>query len=65
MLSDHHQLGQIFYNNINNRKPTYMSKLENTLLNDNFVKEEIKKESKGLLEFSEDEGTTFQSYGTQ
>jgi exonuclease III len=30
-------------NNINNRNPTCTWKLNNTLLNDNFVKEEIKK----------------------
>jgi hypothetical protein len=41
-LSDHHGLRLIF-NNINNRKPTYMWKLNNTLLSDNLVKEEIKK----------------------
>jgi hypothetical protein len=40
-LSDHHRLRLIFNNNINNRKSTYMWKLNNTLLNDNLVKEEI------------------------
>jgi exonuclease III len=43
ILSDHHGLRLIFNNNINNRKPTFMWKLNNTLLNDTFVKEEIKK----------------------
>jgi hypothetical protein len=33
----------IFNNNINNRKTTYTGKLNNTRLNDNLVKEEIKK----------------------
>jgi hypothetical protein len=47
----------IFNNNINNRKPTYTWKLNNTLLNDNFVKEEIKK-LKTFLEFNENEATT-------
>jgi hypothetical protein len=42
-LSDHHRLRLIFNNNINNRKPTYTWKLNNTLFNDNLVKEEIKK----------------------
>jgi exonuclease III len=42
ILSDHHGLRLIFNNNINNRKHTYTRKL-NTLLNDNLVKEEIKK----------------------
>jgi hypothetical protein len=42
-LSDHHGLRLIFNNNINNRKPTYTWKLNNSLLNDNLIKEEIKK----------------------
>jgi hypothetical protein len=43
ILSDHYGLRLIFNNNINNRKQTFMWKLKNTLLNDNSVKEEIKK----------------------
>ena len=43
ILSDHDGLRLIFNNNINNRKPTFKWKLNNTLLNDNLVKEEIKK----------------------
>ena len=35
-----------------------MWNLNNTLLNDNLVKEEIKKEIKDSLEFNENEGTT-------
>jgi hypothetical protein len=46
ILPDHHRLRLIFNNNINNRKHTYMWKLNNSLLNDNLVKEEIKKEIK-------------------
>jgi hypothetical protein len=38
-LSDHHRLRLIFNNNINNRKPLLMWKMNNTLLNDNLVKE--------------------------
>jgi hypothetical protein len=49
----------VFNSNKNNRKPTYTWKLNNTLLNDNLVKEEPKKESKGFLEFNENEGTTY------
>jgi exonuclease III len=48
-LSDHHGLRLIFNNNINNRKPTFTCKLKNTLLNDNFLKEGIKKEIKDFL----------------
>ena len=38
-ISDHHGLRLIFNNNINNRKPTFTWKLNNTLLNDTLVKE--------------------------
>jgi exonuclease III len=46
ILSDHHGLRLIFNNNRNNRKPTLTWKLNNTILHDNLVKEEIKKEIK-------------------
>ena len=59
MLSDHHRLRLVFNNSINNRKPTYTWKLTNTLLSDNLVKEEIKKEIKDVLEFNENESTTY------
>jgi hypothetical protein len=59
ILSDHHGLRLIFNNNINNRKPTYTCKLNNALLNDNLVKEVIKKETKDVLEFNENEATTY------
>jgi hypothetical protein len=49
----------IFNKNINNRKPTFTWKLNNTLLNDNLVKEEIKKEIKDFLEFNENEVTKY------
>ena len=45
-LSDYHELRLILNNNINNRKPTYTWKLNNTLLNDNLVKEEKRKKLK-------------------
>ena len=44
LLSDHHGLRLVFNSIKNNRKPTYTRKLNNALLNDNLVKEEIKKE---------------------
>ena len=58
ILSDHHRLMLIFNNNINNRKSTYMWNVNNNLLNDNLVKEGIKKEIKDFLEFNENEATT-------
>jgi len=59
VLSDHHGLRLVFNSNNNDRKPTYIWKLNNALLNDNLVKEEIKKEIKDFLEFNENEGTTY------
>ena len=58
-LSDHHGIRLIFNYNINNRKPTFTWKLNNTLLNDTLVKEGIKKEIKDFLEFNENEATTY------
>jgi hypothetical protein len=46
ILLDHDGLRLICSNNINNRKPTFTWKLNNTLLNETLVKEEIKKEIK-------------------
>ena len=59
ILSDYHGLKLIFNNNINNGKPTFRRKLNNTLLNDTLVKEGIKKEIKDFLEFNENEATTY------
>jgi hypothetical protein len=41
ILPDLHGLRLLFNNNKNNRKPMYTWKLNNSLLNDNLVKEEI------------------------
>ena len=61
-----HGLRLIFNNNINNRKPTFMWKLNNTLLHDNMVKEEIKKESKDYFKsLMKMNPQHFQTYGTQ
>jgi hypothetical protein len=59
ILLHHHRLRLIFNNSINNRKPTFIWKLNNTLFNDTLVKEEIKKEIKDFLEFNENESTTY------
>ena len=48
ILSDHHALRLIFNNKINNRKPTFTWKLNNTLLNYTLLKEGIKQEIKDL-----------------
>jgi hypothetical protein len=53
ILSDYHRLRLVFHNNKNNRRPTYMLKLHNSLVNDNLVREEIKKEIKAFLGFNE------------
>jgi hypothetical protein len=58
ILSDHYELRLVFSNNKNNRKPTYTWKLNSSLLNDNLVREEIKK-LKDFLQFNESEGTTY------
>ena len=60
-VSDHHRLRLILNTNKNNGKHTYTWKLNNALLNDNLVKEEIKKEIKAFLEFNENKATTYQN----
>jgi hypothetical protein len=52
-LSDHHGLRLVLNTNKSNGKHTYTWKRNNALLNDNLVKEEIKKKIKGFLEFNE------------
>jgi hypothetical protein len=59
ILCDHHRLRLIFNNSINNRKPTFTWKLNNTLLNESLVKDERKKEIKDFFEFNENEATTY------
>ena len=49
----------VFNNNKNDRKTTYAWKLNNALLNGNWVKEKIKKLIKDFLEFNENEDITF------
>jgi hypothetical protein len=57
ILSDHHGLRLVFNNSKNNINPIW--KLNNSLLNDNLVREEIKKEIKEFLEFKEKADTSF------
>jgi len=45
ILSDHHGLRLVFNNNKSYRKSTYTWKQNNALLNNNLVKEEIKKQA--------------------
>jgi hypothetical protein len=59
ILSDHHGLRLIFNNNLNNRQPTISWKLNNILHNDNLAKEEKNKEIIDILEFNENEATTY------
>jgi hypothetical protein len=59
ILSDHHGLRLIFNNKINNRRPTFTWKVNNTLLNDTLVKEEIKEEIKDFIQFYEIEAITY------
>ena len=55
----HHRLRLDVNNNKNNRKPTYSWKLNNSLLNDNLVREEIKKKIKDIIEANENEDTSY------
>jgi hypothetical protein len=59
ILSDHHGQRLIFSNNINNKRPTFMWKLNDTFLNDTLVKEVIKKQIKDFLEFNKNKATTY------
>jgi hypothetical protein len=58
ILTDHHGL-RLDFNNRNNRNPTYSWNLNNSLFNDNLVREEIKKEIKDFVEFNENKSTMY------
>jgi hypothetical protein len=64
ILTDHHEQRLIIINNINNTKQTFTWKLNNTLLNDNSVKEEIKK-FKTFYSLMKMKPQHTQTYGTQ
>jgi hypothetical protein len=65
ILSDHNALKLELNNKSNSKKHPNSWKLNNTLLNDQWVIDEIKEEIKSFLEVNENENTTYWSYGTQ
>jgi hypothetical protein len=65
ILSDHHGLRLIFNNNINNRKPTYTWKLNNTLLNDTLIKKGKKKKLRTFKSLMKMKPQHTQTYGTK
>jgi hypothetical protein len=61
ILSDHNALKLELNNKNNSRKHANNWKLNNTLLNDQWVIDEIKEEIKRFLEVNENENTTYQN----
>jgi hypothetical protein len=59
ILSDPHGLRLVLNINKNNRKSKYPWKLNNSLLNENLVREEIKKEIKASLIINENDDTPY------
>jgi len=57
-LLEHHRL-ELEYNNKNNIKPTNLQKLSNSLLNNHWVKAEIKTGIEDFPEFNENEITIY------
>jgi hypothetical protein len=53
ILRDHHRLRLNFNNNKNNRKLTYSWKRNNSLLNDNLIREDIRQKINDFIEFNE------------
>jgi hypothetical protein len=61
ILSDHNELKLELNNKNNSKKHANSWKLNNTLLNDQWVINKIKEEIKRLLEVNENENTTYQN----
>jgi hypothetical protein len=61
ILSDHNALKLELNNKNNSRKHANSWKLNNTLLNDQWVRDEIKEEIKSYLEINENENTNYQN----
>jgi hypothetical protein len=59
ILSDHNALKPKLNNKNNSRKRANIWKLSNTLLNDQWVTDEIKEEIKTFLKVNENENTTY------
>ena len=59
ILSDHHGLKLHFNNNRNNRRTGISWKLKNSLLIDEYVRTEIRKEIKDFLKFNDNGSTTY------
>jgi hypothetical protein len=59
MLSDHNALKTELNNKNNSRKYTINWRLNNTLLNDQWVTDEIKEEIKSFLDVNENENMTY------
>jgi endonuclease/exonuclease/phosphatase family metal-dependent hydrolase len=65
MLSDHNAIKLELNNKSKNKKHANSWKLNNPLLNEQWVIDEIKEEIKRLQEVNENENTTYRTYGTQ
>jgi hypothetical protein len=65
ILSDHNALKLDLNNKNNSRKHANNWKLNNTLLNDQWVIDEIKEKIKRFLEVNDNENMTYWTYGTQ
>ena len=59
MSSSSHHRKLDFSNSKNNKEPTYLWKLYNSLLNTNLAREDIKKETKDFIELNENEDTSY------